>query len=200
MAAVLGFGPGAQAQSQLIFDNLSRSVSAWGDVGANIMGQGYTRAGSFTTDAGHWTFESVTLGLANAYQANGGFAVRLYDATGADGNPGALLLTLTGNNNPKFAGSYSYTGALGLTPNTTYWVEADAPLTSDYRWGAISQSPTVGSQVGSSYAVDGGPWSLIPGYNMHMQVTASPTTVPEPSAMAFMGLSSAALLIFRRRK
>jgi hypothetical protein len=193
MAAVLALGSAANAS--VIFDGLPGTTIGWGPISS-----GQTYAQSFTTDAQSWTLESVTLPLTG-YTLDGTFAVHLYDSTGTGGTPGSPLLTLDGNDNPSY-GQYSYTGSLALSPNTTYWVEADVNPASDsfYEWNVTPDAPTVGSGFGFAYSDDGGlTWGQAPSMSLETQVNASPSVVPEPSSVALLAAGALGLL-FRRRK
>ena len=195
MAAALEIGAMAQA-STVIFDGLPGTTIGWGPISS-----GQTYAQSFTTDAQSWTLESVTLPLTG-YTLDGGFAVHLYDSTGTGGTPGSPLLTLDGNDNPS-SGQYSYTGSLALSPNTTYWVEADVNPASDsfYEWNVSPDAPTVGSGFGFAYSDDGGlTWGQAPSMGLETQVNASPSVVPEPSTLALAGMGGLGALLLRRRR
>ena len=212
MAALLGFGPAAWAQS-VIFDNLSANVSGDQTVGTQpgmppfFPSRTYLAAQSFLTGSQNWTLASVTLPIAGqASLSHGGFTVHLYD-TGMNGAPGTLLATLAGNSNPSVDDLFTYTGTVDLAPNATYWVEAEVAsgFDSRYYWPSSQNTPTVGSAVAMSWDIstdNGETWADTTGSwaNLLMQVIATPTVVPEPSALAFIGLGSAALLIFRRRE
>lgn len=197
MAALLGLAPAAQAQSTIIFDNLSGNVLGW----APISPAATLYAQSFATGGENDTFQSVILSLYE-WQPNGGFTVQLFDSTGLGGAPGARLLTLLGNDSPG-SGNYTYTGAFELNPNTTYWVEAEVnpSFGAHYEWSATMDSPTIGSGAKFASSDDGGAtWSQNPSLNLLMQVEVTPAATPEPSAIALAGLGGTALLIFRRRK
>jgi hypothetical protein len=181
MAAVLALGSAAKAS--VIFDGLPGTTIGWGPISS-----GQTYAQSFTTDAQSWTLESVTLPLTG-YTLDGTFAVHLYDSTGTGGTPGSPLLTLDGNDNPSY-GQYSYTGSLALSPNTTYWVEADVNPASDsfYEWNVTPDAPTVGSGFGFAYSDDGGStWGLEPSMSLETQVNANPYGRPRAVISGVVG-------------
>jgi hypothetical protein len=193
MITVLAIGSAAKAS--VIFDGLPGNTIGWGPISS-----GQTYAQSFTTDAQSWTLASVTLPLTG-YTLNGTFGVHLYDSTGTGGTPGSPLLTLGGNDNPS-SGQYSYAGSLALSPNTTYWVEADVNPASNsfYEWNATADAPTVGSGLGFAYITDGGStWSQAPSISLEMQVNAEPTAVPEPSSVALLAIGAVGLLLGRRK-
>jgi hypothetical protein len=206
MAAVLQIGSAAQASS-VLFNNLPAS-----EIGEGPVMAGNSYAQSFTTGAQSQTLESVTLAFMSGGPTDGGFAVHLYDATGSGSSPGSQLLTLDGNDNPV-SGNFIYTGALALSPNTTYWVEADVNPSFDsaYGWFATGDAPAVGSGIGlANFAPPGPPgmpgpgggdptWSVYSDVNLQMQVNVNPTVVPEPSTWALVGSGFLGLILFRRR-
>lgn len=193
MAAALGIGSAAQAS--VLYDGLGENVLAWAPINS-----GGAAAQSFITGDQAATFESVTLSMYE-WEPIGGFAVHIYDATGAGNAPGSLLATLSGNDSPG-SGNYDYTGTLTLSPNTTYWVEADVTLASgaSYEWSASSDAPTLGSQIGFAHSNDTVTWSHNTGVNLLMQVNASPALVPEPSSLALLAVGCAGLLLRRRQR
>jgi hypothetical protein len=206
MAAVLQIGSAAQASS-VLFNNLPAS-----EIGAGPVMAALSYAQSFTTSAQSDTLESVTLTFLSGGPTDGGFAVHLYDATGSGGCPGLQLLTLDGNDNPV-SGNFIYTGALALSPNMTYWVEADVNPSFDsaYDWFATGDAPDVGSDIGMANFGQFGPpempgpgsgdstWSVYSDANLQMQVNVSPTVVSEHTTSALVGSGFAGLLLFRRR-
>jgi len=82
MAAMIGFGPAALAQSTVIFDNLP-DANDMSDRPIDYYNTAYAQA--FTTDAGSWTFESVTFALtaASALAGNGNPCSGLYSCPAA---------------------------------------------------------------------------------------------------------------------
>jgi hypothetical protein len=195
MAAVLGIG--AAAQASVLFDSLPGTTLGWGPLYA-----GTSWAQSFTTDGANNTLASITLPIYE-WQPDGGFSVRLYDSTGISGGPGTRLLTLDGNDNPTTTGNYTYKGTLALSPNTTYWVEADVnpAFDSKYEWDVTQDTPAVGSSLGFAHTADGGStWGQVSGDYMRLQVSVNPTIIPEPSSLAFLAVGALGLLLRRQRR
>lgn len=185
---------------------LSNSGESWGGFG-NQVSPDYFTAQSFSTDAyaASYQLASVTLSMSNVQGSPSGFALRLYsDNSGA---PGTLLETLSGNNNPTTAGSFSYTsGGTTLNSSSTYWLVASATTgnaSSDYydwRGTYSTNETTTGGPtwlIGNNYyysSNSGSSWNIQTGV---MQFSLS--TVPEPSTYAaIFGVCALGFVSYRR--
>jgi hypothetical protein len=184
-------------QAQIIFDN-SGAASGFGFVHS---GQWYAQ--SFVVGGSDHTFSSVVLNMDNAINSNGEFFVSIYDAAGANGRPGNSLLTLSGSANPSVAGDYAYTGSVGLSASTAYWVVAGVGSGSGaYRWNLQSpESVEVGTAFGISQN-NGAGWQA-PSAGTAFLIEVSGAVVPEPSQWATVALllcAGGAVLRHRRRQ
>jgi hypothetical protein len=162
------------------------------------------------------TLEKVTLSMAASPLGMGGFAVEIYDASGAGGLPGSSLIALAGDSDPDTAGAYDYIpgGVFSLSAGTTYWVVAAATAppgivtATGFQWNTTSDTSETGATgwtIGNSAAarlisststpVDSG-W-VLSGNPLQMSVSA----VPEASSVAcgcLVCALAAATAVYRR--
>ncbi len=109
------------------------------------------RAQSFTTGSSAITNEaiSITIAMANAngndFGGSTDFTVSIYSDN--SGVPNSSLFTLSGNNDPKTVGEYTYTGTVSLNASTTYHIVLTA-TTANPGYVARSTSATEFNEVG----------------------------------------------------
>jgi hypothetical protein len=153
------------------------------------------RAGSVTVNGSNYALDSVTLRMGPG-GTGGTFKVQLFTNNGSD-LPGSPLATLSGNADPKTTGDYTYTttGTLNLTANTTYWVVASAPSGSGYIWqstASTAENPgsiwTIGNERGST--LDGGAtWNTPISVHQFSVSASSVSAVPEPGSLVLAGVA-----------
>jgi hypothetical protein len=158
----------------VVLDNLSSTVTNFLDVGDVSFGQGLANlrvAQVFMTGGTAYTNEPITVSLNIIAPAGGGsnFRVDIYDDSG--GNPGSLILPLSGNAMPG-AGFHSYTGNANFTANTSYFIvisadfsfpvykvgsrpQNDNNINTDEGFDAINQRQVINTE--------GAGWSSAPG-------------------------------------
>lgn len=190
-SALVGFCPAA-AHANVIFSNLSS------DNGSNgaILGAQQV-AGSFTTGSQGVTFKSVTVKVKPFYSNTDGNDLHVALCANVEGNVPALspLIILDGPTRPQ--GYSTYTGALDLAADTTYWVKIYTD-SSRFQFYFCSNAPDIGSGLGMKITYDSGAaWSVIssdPEYSLLMEVA----TVPEPITLGLLSVGGLALLKRRR--
>lgn len=168
----------------------------------------------FTTGSTSVMLDSVTLLMSDVRHGNptGGVKVELYSsyAYSPNGMTG-LLGTFTNAANPVTAGMYDFTGSgVTLAANTTYYLLASAVTPTGggdfFEWTrtlsyAEDASSSTGWAIGSTYYLqsrDFPNWTTF-SFNGVPQFALN-TSVPEPSACALLGLSTAAMMLRRRRR
>lgn len=152
-----------------------------------------------------YSFDSVQLSMGNAVGTPSGFSVMLYSSAGGTApDPGSVLETLAGPNDPSTAGIYTYTTPedIELLPDTDYFivVTAKTSLNTSYTWNYTSSNSSYDSGDGwttesdnSYYSVGTGlAWSRGIGMSQ-FSVTAS--AVSEPSTLCLLLLVSVGLLV-----
>lgn len=167
---------------------------------------------SFVTGAtasDEWELNSIAI---NFYHTNPNttppFVLSVYDNSDVfnQATPGALFTTLSGNDNPQSAGTYTYTasGSVLLNANTEYWIIASAvnstAIQSGYLWSGapgngtefstqasgwstVTQASFARSATGLAHS-----WSVFSASdasgNASFAIDASPVAVPEPPTTA----------------
>jgi hypothetical protein len=82
-------------------------------------------AEGFITDGSSYQLTSVTVDIDNVRDSSGNFTLRIFNDNG--GLPGTMVTNglLSGPGNPSVGqNTYTATGSINLSPNTTYWVVA----------------------------------------------------------------------------
>lgn len=193
--------PGAQAAD--LANNLSNFRNGSGEITNDIF-----IAQAFTTTATDFIISSVTVA---AYKSNpattGTLNLFFYDATGADGRPGALVqASAIASSDLSELGSTpgdTHTWSLNyeLDPSTTYYVVLGAESlvgVEGVDWDFTLDSSGVGFPSFYSGSLNSGATWGAPATPFYMQMQV--TTVPEPSTYALGMTGLLALCRFGRRK
>jgi hypothetical protein len=178
----------------------------------SFVGNGRWVAQGFTTSAGLWDLNSVTLVVQNVF-GSVNFNVAIYGDS-VSNTPGSLIATLSGNPSPAAdtAGNYTYSpvGTLSLTGSTSYWIVASTVPDNGggyYVYQTSFGSTPVGAwsipSDGIDTSLDGGvTWGRAEEVPVNWAVSINATPVPEPSTYALLVLAVAALGFhaWRRRR
>jgi hypothetical protein len=181
------FGPGdAFSNSGLLLQG--PDVNTIGDV---------NQAAAFTMGATGALVTSAQLGIGTGGPTPGTGPISVVIAADAGGLPGAALQSSTVN--VTMSGqqviSAGYPGTLFLSPNTTYWVIADAEGTFDGGWDFNTTGDT-GPTAGQT---EGFAWSLhAPEQRFAFRVQGR--LVPEPASVALVVSGLVGLAAFRKRR
>lgn len=196
----------ANAQTIAAVSNLDQSAYASVQVLAISSIPLYSRlAQSFTTGASAFLLDNITVKIYDGTNSGSGFSVDLY--SDLDGQPGSLIETLSGSNQPS-SGDYAYTsaGSTTLAADSTYWwvaslSEGGSRSTSLWETNSTAETGLSGWTIGDGHAYSGsstGGWSST---SSPLQFSVNGSAVPEPSTYAaFAGLAALGLAAFRRRR
>lgn len=166
------------------------------------MNNGQILATPFSTSEAGWEFQSFTLRFSESDGEPPLSTLIVSIHNDNAGKPGALLQTLLGDPNPISAGLYQYTSPVNvaLNPNDLYWIlfQVDTPGTTYL--GAMTLSSNMDTLPGwtmntSRLSVNGVDWINAGSYFL-MSIDA----IPEPASGSILLASSAALVLFKRRK
>jgi hypothetical protein len=149
-------------------------------------------AQSFTTDNTSYTLTAITIDAVSFISSNG-FTLSLYDDnSGVPGNP---ISVLTGPNNPTIGSTYVPTSTITLSPLTTYFAVAKAPV-GYYGWFLASSTAETGpGTIGNNWYntnSSGSSWTQLS--NQVFQLRVEGTAVPEASPVLCFGLTCGGLL------
>jgi hypothetical protein len=198
VAALMLAIPCARAVTQV--SNLGNTVA-----GPQFINFDFWSGTSFETDSSSpdFTLDSVQMLMGDANDLSGNFFAAIY--TDVSGLPGTLVATLTGNTSPNTAGNYTYTptGIVNLTADTTYWfVTGVSTGDGNYTWDYTTNAPTVQSwTIPNDYVftINQGTNWVNGGVNPEMIAVAA-TPVPEPAVGTLLtGLGVALFMGCRRR-
>jgi len=171
-------------------------------------------AQGFTTSAGLWDLNSVTLVVENVF-GSVNFNVAIYGDS-VSNTPGSLIATLSGNPSPAAgaAGNYTYSpvGTLSLTGSTSYWIVASTVPEDGggyYVYQTSFGSTPVGvwsiPSDGNASSFDGGiNWEKAgeapPNWAFSINATPASAPIPEPGTWAAAALlvGGAAFMRWRR--
>lgn len=197
----------ASAQTMVAVSNLDEPAYAGLQVYTTDSSFYIRRGQSFTTGDSATLLESITVRISHANTPGTGFNVALY--SDLEGNPGSLIETLSGDNNPS-SGDYTYTssGSLQLAANSTYWWVASMTQGGNQNISLTGTTSTAetglsGWTIGNSHAYSlsaDGDWSSsspnLPQFSLNV------SAVPEPSTYAaFAGFAALiGAFVWRRRK
>ena len=163
-----------------------------------LQAQGFTMGGSY------YQLTSLYFGLGST-----GSPAPLVQIFGNNaGAPGSALATFTlspaGAVSTK--GIFSFTGSFTAQKNTSYWAvvsNTNSALQESFEWYALDNftnpagTPASGiTYLGTKESDNGGAWnSTLP----MLSIGVAGTAVPEPSALALLGLGTVGLIARRRR-
>lgn len=190
----------ARATPVTVYGNLgSTGTNGVGNFNVDIgPGVGFGLAQGFTAASPNLTVQSVSLWL---FGESTTASVSIYDATalnppGGPGDPVATSSSLTVG--AKGLYQFNFSG-LNLTNGSNYWVVPNGNVS----WYLASGAPTEQNSSGYAYTsslekTDGGFWTIAGASTMSVSLQA----VPEPStyALAGLGLATAGLVRWRRRR
>ncbi|HLP00089.1 MAG TPA: choice-of-anchor R domain-containing protein [Fimbriimonas sp.] len=118
------------------------------------------------------------------------------------GAPGAIVGTFTNPSSYTVGhGSYTFTSSIPVAAAGTYWLTLGGDTgTGPFHWNGSSpaQTPTgTWTHAGQLFTQDGGTNWAGSGVMNTYELTATPSSVPEPASMAVLG--AGALILLRRR-
>ncbi|KAB2640551.1 MAG: PEP-CTERM sorting domain-containing protein [Verrucomicrobia bacterium] len=202
VAGLAAFAPSLRASTTLL-DNTSASIDGAGGLVFNSTSSGIPLL--FSTGSTAYSLNSIELAIASDVTETGSFTLSLYSG----GTPSGTAIA-----SQTFSG-ISFTGtATALTENLSdgFSVAANSNYTllfqtsvsqgrmSTTTTGDILSGGTSGlTYLGRKYSPNGvnwiGPWTTVTPY---MQLTGT-AAIPEPSALALLGLGTLGLVARRRR-
>ncbi len=189
------------AQGTLYFSNLGQPQAGSLSVGSDSWWAGGVLVG---TNLFGYTLNSVQLTVSGTSGNPSGFKVMIYDSATSIPSIRSNIATLVGNSNPTGDGVYTYTPATSVTLYHAFLysivVTADTPVgMGSYGWSYGNTSPPIQNDRwtyawtrSSANGVNWGPTSS--GY---LQFAINATAIPEPSALALVGLGCVLLLMRR---
>jgi hypothetical protein len=167
-----------------------------------------SQAQGFSLGLSDYNLTSLELGLGST----GSPAPLVQIFSNISGAPGSALATFSLSAGPVSAiNIYNFTGSFTAAKNTSYWVvlsNTNSASLESYEWYSNDAftSPTGQNASGISYlgtkeSDNGGSWnSTLPS----VSIRVSGTAIPEPSALALLGLGTVGLgivrLVARRRR
>lgn len=210
ICVVLGIALGGQARAVVLLD------SGLDGTTASNLSAGGGKALGFTMGGTSFTLDNIQmrLGTNNVANANSSSVISLYSSTTDGANstwkPSTLLASFI---TPTFTGTatQNYTlslpTAFTLSANTTYWVVAYSTNGNIgvLTWLGTSSTPTTSGGVSVSglsgwfNAGQGNNPNLWTGTSaLYNDLVITATAIPEPSAIALLGLGLTGLVVWRR--
>ncbi len=195
-----------------IVSNISETTISFFSIGQNdgdTLGD-VTEAQGFTTgnNAQGYIFNNTVLDIDNAVGSPSNFEVKLYNASGSD--PGSVIDTLSGDNNPATVGEYTYTpgSSINLSANTTYFIAAFAQGAAGDNYYKLNVTISASQTSSDGWTIadldnfsdnNGTTWMQIPPAPNVFQFSIDATAVPEPAdyTVIFGGMALAGVL-YRR--
>jgi hypothetical protein len=209
LVAAFAFVWAAPAHAATVLSNLTEPISS-----TDYPIQSQWLAQSFDTDGRSWVLNAVTVSSDGGNQNfnTGNFFVQIYASSGSGDSrtPGTLLGSLSGTDKPILRQLYTYTTAgINLDPFSRYWVvmgvsSGDPDYNLNYAEDVAATgvwSYPYGGRFGGVVARSsnqGSSWSLN-NYGPFLLEFDATVAVPEPSALALVGLGTVGLIARRRR-
>lgn len=184
-----------QAQGTTYFSGMGIASQGNYSIGSNSWGAAWFQTGN---SPGGYSLNSISLLMGNSVGSPSGFSVRLWNFQTQQ-----PVLTLTGSN-PTTSGIYTFTApsfAMGLSQVYWFVVTSQTSIaTGAYNWLYSNQLALGNAWQGGGYNVssDGVNWTRDGGREFQFAVNA--TAVPEPTALALLGLSAGLVVLAHKKR
>lgn len=197
---IAALGPFLRSQTTAI-SNLGQTFGGSAQVGQNTIEQ----ACSFTTGATPYSLSSVSLKFYSESSATG-FKLELFAGVSNTG-PSGFITAFNGSSSPVNESVYTPAFSTTLAANTTYWLVASAPSTSDSFGWFMTASPFEDAGGLSGWSIGDGRWVTGDALSWHAtgdypaQFSVEVAAIPEPATYAaLMGATLLGTALYRRSR